>query len=71
MSDGPPIGGRRACGRSWRPLTREAGSLLEFADGPAAKKSGPLSLFFERFKAEGTGVEPATGFPAPHFQCGR
>jgi len=22
-------------------------------------------------KAEGTGVEPATGFPAPHFQCGR
>jgi hypothetical protein len=22
-------------------------------------------------KAEGTGLEPATGFPAPHFQCGR
>jgi len=21
--------------------------------------------------AEGTGFEPATGFPAPHFQCGR
>ena len=21
--------------------------------------------------AEGTGLEPATGFPAPHFQCGR
>lgn len=23
------------------------------------------------FQAEGTGFEPATGFPAPHFQCGR
>ena len=23
------------------------------------------------FQAEGTGVEPATGCPAPHFQCGR
>jgi len=23
------------------------------------------------FEAEGTGFEPATGFPAPHFQCGR
>jgi hypothetical protein len=23
------------------------------------------------FSAEGTGFEPATGFPAPHFQCGR
>ena len=23
------------------------------------------------FGAEGTGLEPATGFPAPHFQCGR
>ena len=23
------------------------------------------------FVAEGTGLEPATGFPAPHFQCGR
>ena len=23
------------------------------------------------FPAEGTGFEPATGFPAPHFQCGR
>ena len=22
-------------------------------------------------EAEGTGLEPATGFPAPHFQCGR
>jgi hypothetical protein len=23
------------------------------------------------FQAEGTGLEPATGYPAPHFQCGR
>ena len=23
------------------------------------------------FAAEGTGLEPATGCPAPHFQCGR
>ena len=22
-------------------------------------------------RAEGTGLEPATGFPAPHFQCRR
>jgi len=25
----------------------------------------------QKIRAEGTGVEPATGFPAPHFQCGR
>lgn len=23
------------------------------------------------FSAEGMGIEPTTGFPAPHFQCGR
>jgi hypothetical protein len=23
------------------------------------------------FEAEGMGLEPTTGFPAPHFQCGR
>ena len=34
-----------------------------------ASKAPPSEAWFKR--AEGTGLEPATGFPAPHFQCGR
>ena len=37
-------------------------------EGQETQKTPEKQGFFE---AEGTGVEPATGFPAPHFQCGR
>ena len=38
-----------------------------FASGARPRRDVALS----DSQAEGTGLEPATGFPAPHFQCGR
>ena len=38
--------------------------------GMAQSRAG-LTCVTENTLAEGTGLEPATGFPAPHFQCGR
>jgi hypothetical protein len=38
---------------------------------PKTKKPLRLQELDQSNEAEGTGLEPATGCPAPHFQCGR
>lgn len=38
--------------------------------GYRERRAGELEILSLR-RAEGMGLEPTTGFPAPHFQCGR
>lgn len=55
-----------------KPLIDTVLSQLTVSIEDAAASGFQTSIYDSVFfVAEGTGLEPATGFPAPHFQCGR
>ena len=64
------VGGKLATVEVENRDKRGTNLVSEKGIGSQAATAEPLTSHVS-FTAEGMGLEPTTGFPAPHFQCGR